>query len=219
MPKWPMTKSPRIWISWWQGEVKTGHLPIRIPVSRSPASSPPTEVSTDFIESEKVGRQAVSGRIFLLRSVFSPKTFSLSRLYNGRRRQRKQATDGKVDQKTKEKQHTASRILPVRMLFRYSVRRDIFLTAGWNGQAANCAPSRKINPFFRLLDNIRLCPVRFVGVPRPLSDRQSVFPRPLGLSLSAWQVLLHSVCCPVKAGRWFSPYFSLFSPYLLSVYP
>ncbi|WP_373227310.1 hypothetical protein [Parabacteroides merdae] len=72
------------------------------------------EVSTDFIESEKVGRQAVSGRIFLLRSVFCPKTFSLSRLYNGRRRQRKQATDGKVG--TKKKQHTVSRLLPVRML-------------------------------------------------------------------------------------------------------
>ncbi|EGG51926.1 hypothetical protein HMPREF9442_02603 [Paraprevotella xylaniphila YIT 11841] len=79
------------------------------------------EVSTDFIESEKVGRQAVSGRIFLLRSVFSPKTFSLSRLYNGCRRQRKQATDGKVGTKTKEKQHTFSRILPVCMLFRYPI--------------------------------------------------------------------------------------------------
>ena len=55
-----------------------------------------------------------SGRIFLLRSVFCPKTFSLSRLYNGRRRQRKQATDGKVG--TKEKQHTISRLLPVHML-------------------------------------------------------------------------------------------------------
>ena len=105
MPKWPMIKSPRIWISWWQGDLKTGHLPIRIPVSRSLASSPPMEVSTDFIESEKVGRQAVSGRIFLLRSVFRPKTFSLSRLYNGRRRQRKQATDGKVG--TKNKRETA----------------------------------------------------------------------------------------------------------------
>ena len=45
---------------------------------------------------KRSGGYAVSGRIFLFQSVFSPKTFSLSRLYNGRRRQRKQATDGKV---------------------------------------------------------------------------------------------------------------------------
>ena len=68
----------------------------------SPISLPSIEVSTDSIESEKVyAACAVSGRIFLFQSVFSPKTFSLSRLYNGRRRQRKQATDGKVRKKTK----------------------------------------------------------------------------------------------------------------------
>ena len=40
---------------------------------------------------------AVSGRIFLCKQrVFSPKTFPLSRLYNGRSWQRKQTTDGKV---------------------------------------------------------------------------------------------------------------------------
>ncbi len=33
---------------------------------------------------KRSGGYAVSGRIFLLRRVFSPKTFSLSRLYNGR---------------------------------------------------------------------------------------------------------------------------------------
>ena len=52
---------------------------------------------------------AVSGRIFLFQSVFSPKTFSLSRLYNGRRRQRKQATDGKVRKKDK----TAYRLVQI----------------------------------------------------------------------------------------------------------
>lgn len=40
-------------------------------------------VSTDSIESEKVSDFAVSDRIFLFQRVFSPKTFSLSRLYNG----------------------------------------------------------------------------------------------------------------------------------------
>ena len=59
------------------------------------------EGSTSSLESWKVGRQVVSGWIFLLRRVFSPKTFPLSRLYNGRRRQRKQATDGKIRRQEK----------------------------------------------------------------------------------------------------------------------
>lgn len=60
--------------------------------------SPPMEVSTDSIESEKVRRPCRFGQNLPLQArVFSPKTFSLSRLYNGGRRQRKQATDGKVD--------------------------------------------------------------------------------------------------------------------------
>ncbi|EGF55827.1 conserved domain protein [Bacteroides fluxus YIT 12057] len=45
------------------------------------------------MKAKRSGGYAVSGRIFLFQSVFSPKTFSLSRLYNERRRQRKQATD------------------------------------------------------------------------------------------------------------------------------
>ena len=65
----------------------------------------------------------------------------------------------KSEQKTKEEQHTASRLLPVRMLSSI-LWEGCFLKAGWSGQTANCAPSRKINPFFRPLANIRLCPVR-----------------------------------------------------------
>lgn len=40
------------------------------------------------------------------------------------------------------------------------LRGGIFLGQSINRQTANCAPSRKINPFFRPLANIRLCPVR-----------------------------------------------------------
>lgn len=58
---------------------------------------------------KRSGGCAVSGRIFLFQSVFSPKTFSLSRLYNGCRRQRKQATDGKVTKKDK----TAYRLVQI----------------------------------------------------------------------------------------------------------
>ncbi|EJW93121.1 hypothetical protein EVA_18773 [gut metagenome] len=57
----------------------------------------------------------------------------------------------------------------------------------------------KINPFFRPPANIRPCPVRFVGVLRPLSMRQSVFPPLWLLCLSVLRELLHSTCCPVKA--------------------
>ncbi|OUO95376.1 hypothetical protein B5F38_13995 [Barnesiella sp. An22] len=58
------------------------------------------------MKAKRSGGCAVSGRIFLFQSVFCPKTFSLSRLYYGRRRQRKQATDGKVRRKRKKiKQH------------------------------------------------------------------------------------------------------------------
>ena len=44
--------------------------------------------------SGKVGRQAVSGGIFLLRSVFNPKTLPLPAIRLKSIRQRKQATDG-----------------------------------------------------------------------------------------------------------------------------
>ena len=53
--------------------------------------------------SGKVRRQAVSGRIFLLRSVFSPKTLPLPTIRSKGIRQRKQATDGKSEDKEKER--------------------------------------------------------------------------------------------------------------------
>jgi len=43
------------------------------------------------------GGKAVSGRIFLLRSVFSPKTLPLPAIRSKGIRQRKQATDGKSE--------------------------------------------------------------------------------------------------------------------------
>ncbi|WP_303372819.1 hypothetical protein, partial [Bacteroides caecimuris] len=53
--------------------------------------------------SSKVGRQAVSGRIFLLRSVFSPKTLPLPAIRLKSIRQRKQATDGKSEERKEER--------------------------------------------------------------------------------------------------------------------
>ena len=52
-----------------------------------------------LLKVKRSGGCAVSGRIFLFQSVFSPKTFSLSRLYNGRWLLRKQTTDGKESSK------------------------------------------------------------------------------------------------------------------------
>ncbi|WP_233572822.1 hypothetical protein [Parabacteroides sp. CH2-D42-20] len=53
--------------------------------------------------SGKVGRQAVSGRIFLLRSVFSPKTLPLPAIRLKSIRQRKRATDGKSEDRKEER--------------------------------------------------------------------------------------------------------------------
>jgi hypothetical protein len=52
---------------------------------------------------ERSGGKAVSGRIFLLRSVFSPKTLPLPNIRSKGIRQRKQATDWKSEDKEKER--------------------------------------------------------------------------------------------------------------------
>jgi len=49
------------------------------------------------------GGKAVSGRIFLLRSVFSPKTLSLLAIRLKSIRQRKQATGGKSEERREER--------------------------------------------------------------------------------------------------------------------
>ncbi|WP_294630604.1 hypothetical protein [uncultured Bacteroides sp.] len=49
------------------------------------------------------GGRAVSGRIFLLRSVFNPKTLSLPAIRLKSIRQRKQATDGKSEERREER--------------------------------------------------------------------------------------------------------------------
>ena len=60
----------------------------------------PLKLVQTLLKAKRSGGFAVSGRIFLFQSVFIPKTFSLSRLYNGRWRLRKQTTDGKESSKT-----------------------------------------------------------------------------------------------------------------------
>ena len=53
--------------------------------------------------SGKVGRQSRFGRIFLLRSVFKPKTLPLPATRLKSIRQRKQATDGKSEERREER--------------------------------------------------------------------------------------------------------------------
>src|SRR5699024_1271185 len=53
-----------------------------------------------LLKAKRSGGCAVSGRIFLFQSVFSPKTFSLSRLYNG--------TDGSGNKRLTEKSEDAT---------------------------------------------------------------------------------------------------------------
>ncbi|WP_220431590.1 hypothetical protein [Phocaeicola vulgatus] len=51
-------------------------------ISQPPASSPSMKLVQTSLKVKRSGGRAVSGRIFLCRqSVFSPKTFPLSRLY------------------------------------------------------------------------------------------------------------------------------------------
>ena len=70
----------------------------------------PLKLVQTSLKVKRSGGYTVSGGIFLCKQrVFPPKTFSLSRLYNGRRRQRKQATDGKVRKKDK----TAYRLVQI----------------------------------------------------------------------------------------------------------
>jgi hypothetical protein len=87
--------------------------------------------------------RAVSGRIFLLRSVFSPKTLPLPTIRRKGIQQRKQATDGKSKDKEGER-------LTDEAEFWYFIRKPFLflfvvslLLPQIIGQTANCAPSRK----------------------------------------------------------------------------
>ena len=77
------------------------HNPYICKIFSRPFPRRPQKLVQTLLKVKRSRGCAVSGRIFLFQSVFSPKTFSLSRLYNGHRRQRKQATDGKVRKKDK----------------------------------------------------------------------------------------------------------------------
>lgn len=57
-----------------------------------------------LLKVKRLSGYTVSDRIFLLRRVLCPKTFPLSRLYNGRWRLRKQTTDGKESSKSNNNQ-------------------------------------------------------------------------------------------------------------------
>ena len=66
---------------------------------QSPISSPSIEVSTDSIESEKVGRLCRFGQNLPLSERIQPKNLFPFTSVQWTRRQRKQATDGKVRRK------------------------------------------------------------------------------------------------------------------------
>jgi len=99
------------------------------------------KVAYGLMAEARSGGKAVSGRIFLLRSVFSPKTLSLPTIRLWGTRQRKQATDGK----SKERNGLQTK----RSIDASSVSRSFFflvtclLLSQFIGQTANCAPSRK----------------------------------------------------------------------------
>ncbi|WP_225719518.1 hypothetical protein [Bacteroides thetaiotaomicron] len=60
------------------------------------------KVAYGLMAAARSGGRAVSGRIFLLRSVFNPKTLPLPAIRLKSIRQRKQATDGKSEERREE---------------------------------------------------------------------------------------------------------------------
>ncbi|MCR0978928.1 hypothetical protein [Parabacteroides merdae] len=60
------------------------------------------KVAYGLMAAARLGGRAVSGGIFLLRSVFSPKTLPLPAIRLKSIRQRKQATDGKSEDRKEE---------------------------------------------------------------------------------------------------------------------
>ena len=88
------------------------------------------------------GGSTVSGRIFLLRSVFSPKTLPLPAIRLKGIRQRKQATDGKSEDGKERLTDEAGYGCFIRKPFLFSFVESPLLR-NHIGQTANCAPSRK----------------------------------------------------------------------------
>ena len=116
------------------------------------------EGSTSALESWKVRRQAVSDWIFLLRRVFSPKTFPPFNVCTQKcRRQRKWTTDENVEE---DKQTVYKRVLTlITHLYAVlvSIHRSTIILHQMNiGQAVNFTPSKNIEeiyplPFIRCL--------------------------------------------------------------------
>ena len=70
-------------------------------ITRSRCSD--AKVAYGLMAEARSGGRAVSGRIFLLRSVFCPKILPLPTIRSYGIRQRKQATDGKSEEREKER--------------------------------------------------------------------------------------------------------------------
>ena len=100
------------------------------------------KVAYGLMAATRSGGRAVSGGIFLLRSVFNPKTLPLPAIRLKSIRQRKQATDGKLEEKERNslqtKQNTGASSVSRSFFFLPEVHCSAII-----GQTANCAPSRK----------------------------------------------------------------------------
>ena len=87
----------------------------------------PLKLVQTSLKVKRSGGCTVSGGIFLCKQrVFPPKTFSLSRLYNGRWRQRKQATDGKVDINNRKAYRQVWNIWPILYAFQIFIEEGYF---------------------------------------------------------------------------------------------
>ena len=96
----------------------------------------------------------------------------------------------KSEQKTKEEQHTASRLLPVRMLSRYSMGGMFF--EGWMKRAGGKLRSLQ-KKSFRFFDHL---PISVLVQSDTLRHFVGIQPGYLLSYNIVRQKLLHLVCCP-----------------------
>ena len=132
-------------------------------VSQPPVPSPSMEVSTDSIESEKVRRPYRFGKNLPLQAkgIQPENLFPFTSVQW--RPTAAETSDWRKSRYNKQKRNSIQSV----EYYRSVCCSDIlwgryFLTAEWSGQAVNCAPSRKINPFFRPPANIRPCPAELL---------------------------------------------------------
>ena len=174
------------------------------------------EVSTDFPESEKVRRRCRFGQNLPLRAKgIQPENLSPFTSVQWRPTAAETSDWRKSRCNKIKKQHTDSRILPVCMLFWYSIL--IFYRGGifWNTKKKAGGKLRSLQKNQSVFSTTCQYPSLSGPIRRSAPSAFSLaicFSTVLRGIPIRWQVPLRSVCYPVKAKQWFSPYFYFLLP-------